>query len=74
MSDLNLYSINWQDGMLITQQHLKDQEKYFEDLARWYALDVGDKYGLTRKSFSGKPALSLNLSVSSNSLRVEVVR
>lgn len=74
MSDLNLYSVNWQDGMLITQQHLKDQEKYFEDLARWYALDVGDKYGLTRKSFSGKPALSLNLSVASNRLRVEVVR
>lgn len=74
MSDLQLYSVNWQDGMLITQQHLKDQEKYFEELARWYALDVGDKYGLVRKAFSGKPALSLNLSVSANRLRVEVIR
>jgi hypothetical protein len=74
MSDLHLYSVNWQDGMLVTQQHLKDQEKYFEELARWYALDVGDKYGLVRKVFSGKPALSLNLSVSANRLRVEVIR
>ena len=24
MSDLNLYSVNWQDGMLITQRHLMD--------------------------------------------------
>ncbi len=74
MSDLNLYSVNWQDGMLVTQQHLKDQEKYFEELSRWYALDVSDKYGLVRKTSSGKPALSLNLSVSANRLSVEVVR
>jgi len=74
MSDLHLYSVNWQDGMLVTQQHLKDQEKYFEELARWYALSTGDQYGLVRKSHSGKPALSLNLSVSANRLSVEVVR
>ena len=74
MSDLRLYSVNWQDGMLVTQQHLKDQEEYFEELTRWYALGVGDKYGLIRKTFSGKPALSLNVSLSANSLAVEVVR
>jgi len=74
MTDLNLYSVNWQDGMLITQQHLKDQEKYFEELARWYALNVGDCYGLVRKSFSGRAALSMNLSISGSRLRVEVVR
>jgi len=74
MSDFNLYSVNWQDGMLITQSHLKDQEKYFEELARWYALGTGDNYGLIKKSFSGKPALTLNNSVSGNRLRVEIVR
>jgi len=74
MSDMDLFAVNWQDGMLITQTHLKDQEKYYEELARWYALGVGDNYGLVRKSFSGKPALSLNCSVSGNRLRVEVVR
>ncbi len=74
MSDLSLYSVNWQDGMLITQRHLKDQEKYFEDLIRWYAFHPGDRFGLVRKAYSGKPPLSLNLSVSGSRLRVEVVR
>ena len=74
MSDLNLYSVNWQDGMLITQQHLQEQENYFEELARWYALDAGTSYGLVRKSISDKTALSLNISVSSGRLRVEVIR
>jgi hypothetical protein len=74
MSDLSLYSVNWQDGMLITQQHLKDQERYFEDLIRWHTFDIGDKYGLVKKSHSGKPALSLNATASGNKLRVEVVR
>jgi len=74
MSDLRLYSVNWQDGMLITQKHLKDQELYFEELTRWYALQVGDRYGLVRKSASGQPALSLTLGVSGNRLRVEITR
>lgn len=74
MNGLNLHSVNWQDGMLITQRHLKDQERYFEDLARWHALHAGDNYGLIRKSFSGKAALSLNATVSGNRLSVEIVR
>ncbi len=74
MNDLNLYSVNWQDGMLITRQHLKDQEKYFEDLIRWHSLNVGDRYGLVKKSFDGKPALALNCTVRGNLLRVEVMR
>jgi hypothetical protein len=74
MGDLRLYSVNWQDGMLITQQHLKDQEKYFEDLAQWYNLDIGDRYGLVRRSLSGKPALDLNARAGSGKLRVSVVK
>jgi len=74
MSDFSLYSINWQDGMLITQQHLKNQEKYFDNLVRWHILQAGDNYGLVRRSHGGKAALSLNLAVSGNRLRVEVVR
>jgi hypothetical protein len=71
MSDFNLYSVNWQDGMLLSMQHLKDQEKYFETLARWYAADAGNNYGLVKKS-PDQPALSLNASLSGNRLRVEV--
>ena len=60
--------------MLVTQQHLKDQEKYVEDLVRWRALHVGDQYGLVKKSLSAKPALSLNLLLSGRRLTVEVDR
>jgi len=74
MSDFNLYSVNWQDGMLISQQHLKDQERYFENLARWYAVSPGHRWGLVRRSSSGQPALALNPSLSSGRLRVEVIR
>jgi len=74
MSDMSLYSVNWQDGMLVTQQHLRDQEKYFESLIRWQAMHVGDFYGLVKKSRSGKPALSLNLLLSGHRLTVEVDR
>lgn len=74
MSDLNLYSVNWQDGMLISQSHLKDQERYFSELARWYALSAADQYGLVRKAVSGQPALALNFSVNGNRVRVEVTR
>jgi hypothetical protein len=74
MNDLSLYSVNWQDGMLITQQHLKDQEKYFEQLIQWHTFGAGDRYGLVRKSISGRPALVLNATVAGNRLRVEVVR
>lgn len=60
--------------MLISQQHLKNQEKYFEELARWYAMGVGDCFGLARKTASGQPSLMLNVAVSSGRLRVEVIR
>ncbi|PKK84984.1 MAG: hypothetical protein CVT49_00135 [candidate division Zixibacteria bacterium HGW-Zixibacteria-1] len=60
--------------MLITQQHLKDQESYFESLARWHALHAGDNYGLVRKSPSGEAALSLIATVSGSRLRVEIKR
>ncbi|RKX29020.1 MAG: hypothetical protein DRP46_07805 [Candidatus Zixiibacteriota bacterium] len=74
MGKLNLYSVNWQDGMLITQRHLKDQENYFESLTRWYALHSGDNYGLVKKTPSGEAALSMASSVSGNRLRVEISR
>lgn len=74
MSDLKLYSVNWQDGMLITQKHLKEQEAYFEELGRWYARPGSDAYGLVRRSVSGQPALTLNVSQSGGRVRVEVAR
>ncbi|MCK5125865.1 MAG: hypothetical protein KAR42_06385 [candidate division Zixibacteria bacterium] len=74
MSELKLLSVNWQDGMLISREHLARQESYFEELTRWHALNASDCYGLVRKSHSGQGALTLNISLSGNRLRVEIVR
>ncbi len=74
MSDLNLYSVNWQDGMLISQQHLKDQERFFENLVRWHATSAGDTYGLIKRTSSGNSALELNLSVNGGQVQVTVLR
>ncbi len=58
----------------MSEQHLRDQEAYFENLVRWYALRGGDYYGLAAKSSSGEPSLSLHLSLSGSTLAVQVVR
>lgn len=73
MGDFNLNSVNWQDGMLITQHHLKDQNNYFEELSRWYATTAGDSYGLVRRSSSSE-ALTLNITINGANVNVEVVR
>jgi hypothetical protein len=73
MNNLKLYSVNWQDGMLLSERHLKDQERYLEDLSRWYAIPSGDQYGLVRKGHGVPAALSLNMAVRGNQLEVEVI-
>lgn len=74
MSDFKLYSINWQDGMLISQSHLLDQQSYFEELHRWYAANTGINFGLMRRSESAESALALAFSVHGSRIRVEVTR
>jgi len=72
MSDFNLYSVNWRDGMLLSEQHLADQERFLEELTRWYAIPTGAGYGLVRGGAGARPALDLTATVSGDKLRVEV--
>jgi hypothetical protein len=74
MSDFNLYSVNWQDGMLLSQQHLRDQERFLEELARWYGIPRGDAYGLVRAGSGAQPALAMSATVTGDRLRVEITR
>jgi hypothetical protein len=60
--------------MLISKKHLRDQERFFEDLVRWYAQAPGDNFGLVAKPARPDEGLSLNLAVAGNRLRVEVLR
>ncbi len=74
MNDFNLNSVNWQDGMLLSTRHLREQESYFERMAQWYAFDIAYGWGLTTKSFAGRGSLNLNLSVDGRKVRVEISR
>lgn len=73
MNDFELYSVNWQDGMLLTQEHLRRQERYFEELIRRSGVPQGDGYGLVRFGGSSRVPLTLNASMSGDRLRVELV-
>ncbi len=72
MSEFRLRSVNWQDGMLVSRNHLADQERYFEELSRWYGRPVGDNYGLIPSSDGG--ALEYHASLRGSAVRVEVTR
>lgn len=74
MSDFKLYSVNWQDGMLISQAHLHEQQAYFETLHSWYAATAGNGFGLVKRTDSADPAIALNFAVHGNKVRVELQR
>jgi len=73
MSNFKLYSVNWQDGMLLTEQHLREQEQYLEELVRWQGLKTGDNYGLVSKSDSSESPLEISFTRSGDRARVEVL-
>ncbi len=70
MSEFRLLSVNWQDGMLVSRGHLADQERYFEELARWYANPIGDNFGLVPHTDSA--ALKYHATLRGSVVRVEV--
>jgi hypothetical protein len=74
MDEFVLHSVNWQDGMLISSRHFEEQEKYLEELARWFGYRAGIQYGLISKSASDRPALVMNCTLNGSTLRVEIAR
>ncbi len=73
MSDFNLHSVNWQDGMLLTQEHLRLEEQYCEELVRRGGIPLGDRWGLVRFGGSSRVALTINAAVSGDRLRIELI-
>ncbi len=73
MGDFELNSVNWQDGMLISMKHLRDQDNFFQELSRWYAAETNDHYGLVRRT-AEHPPVKLSATLNGSRLRVEVSR
>ncbi|MBD3258804.1 hypothetical protein GF377_10250 [candidate division GN15 bacterium] len=74
MSSFKLYSVNWQDGMLLNERHLLEQERYLEEVARWHGSPSGDGFGLVRRGFEAQPGLELKTAMAGGQARVDVVR
>jgi hypothetical protein len=70
MSDFNLWSVNWKDGMLVSQRHLLQQEKYFEELVRWMLYHLPGGYGLVKNYLHMGDPLELDLVLEGDILRV----
>lgn len=72
MNNFNLWSVNWKDGMLVNQQHLKEQERYFEELLRWALFHLPHDYGVIRNPFHVGDPLNLDLTMEGDVLRVSL--
>jgi hypothetical protein len=56
-----LFSVNWEDGMLVRAAHLIEQEKYYEYLNRWVVEHTPHLFGLTGPTPWHKSSLDLRL-------------
>lgn len=58
MIPLKLWSVNWKDGMLIKERHLREEERYHEELLQWITSHISGGYGLVSNSaYRGKTFL-----------------
>lgn len=72
MDNFNLWSVNWKDGMLVSQRHLKEQERYFEELLRWTLFHLPHEYGLIRNPLHIGDSLDLDVVMEGDILRVSL--
>lgn len=70
MNDFNLWSVNWKDGMLVSQTHILQQEKYFEELSRWLLYHLPHSYGLVKNRMHVGDPLELEMVLEGDVLRV----
>ncbi|MBD3179843.1 MAG: hypothetical protein GF417_09705 [Candidatus Latescibacteria bacterium] len=73
MGDFDLNSVNWQDGMLLSMKHLRDQDSSVRELCRWHAASAGDGYGLVKKP-GGQPPVRVSATLSGSTLKIELSR
>src|SRR5262249_16963336 len=54
--DINLCSVNWTQGMLLTPEHFLRQERYFDSALLWAIHYALDGYGLVGSGGRVEPA------------------
>lgn len=73
MDNFNLWSVNWKDGMLVSQMHLQQQEKYFEELLRCLLYHLPHSYGLVKNRLHVGDPLELEIILEGDILRVALI-
>ena len=72
MDDLNVWGVNWIDGMLVTSKHLNQGEDYAQNLSRAGMLALAPGYGLAKAASVKSEPLEISLRRSGNSLLISV--
>ncbi|MBO0801104.1 MAG: hypothetical protein J2P31_19985, partial [Blastocatellia bacterium] len=54
--EINLGSVNWTQGMLLTPEHFLRQERYFDSALLWAIHYAVDGYGLVGSGGRAEPA------------------
>ncbi len=72
MDDLNVWGVNWIDGMLVTSKHLNQSEDFAQNLNRAATMALSPGYGLAKAASVKAEPLELGLRRSGNSLLITV--
>ena len=72
MDDLNVWGVNWIDGMLVTSKHLNQSEDFAQNLNRAATMALSSGYGLAKAASVKAEPLELGLRRSGNSLLITV--
>ncbi len=74
MDDLNVWGVNWVDGMLITSRHFSQEADFTYNLSRATASALATSYGLVKAAGSKSEPLEIKLQRSGNTVSVTVLK
>ena len=74
MDDLNVWGVNWIDGMLVSSVHLNQQEDFTLNLSRWAASHLAGGYGVVKPATARNEPLEVQLRRDGSLLYVSVLR
>ncbi len=72
MDDLNVWGVNWVDGMLVTSKHLNQGEDYAQNVNRASTMALASGYGLAKAASVKSEPLEVSLRRSGGSLLISV--
>ena len=72
MDDLNVWGVNWLDGMLVTSRHFDQEQDFVRNLTRFATLALAPGYGIAKWVNDKAEPLEVNLTADGKKLTVAV--